>query len=84
MSIETAIPIEQIGMVRPDLAPFGVDLGMHDSTILERSAGKPGASVRVMVQMDLSDVPNPVAVDVVEFVLFHIHELADQVARRMP
>jgi hypothetical protein len=82
MNMDTAIPIEEIGRVGFAPGSAVVDLGMHDSTILEAHAGKPGAAVRVMVQMDLSDVPN--AVDVVEFVIFHIHQLADQVARRMP
>ncbi len=90
MSNDTAIPIEQIGMVKPGAlvlgcqpgtTMIGVDLGSHETTGLTAFAGKPGASVSLMVQMDLANVAN--AVDVVEFALFHLRELAAEINRRM-
>ena len=90
MSNDTAIPIEQIGMVKPGAqvlaclpgtTMIGVDLGSHETTGLDAFAGEPGSSVHLMVQMDLAKVANPV--DVVEFALFHLRQLATEIHRRM-
>lgn len=81
-TIDTAIPIEKIGMVEwkpPRTVAF--DPGSRDTTGLHAIAGKPGASVRLDIQLDLAAVPN--AVDVVEFALFHLHQLAAEIQRRM-
>jgi hypothetical protein len=83
MSTDTAIPIEQIGMVQWNPGLAGVDLGARETTGLHATAGGRGASVDITIQMDLAAVHPTNAIDVVEFALFHLRALSAEINRRM-